>query len=427
MKVKSFLAVLAFGMPLCAQTASDSLANVYQNRIDSLAAACNHQSPDATLNPYMFPILSQGTLYSRPLQQTMGIQNQAPDTDPQLKSVNYMNSTLASIYASNPELFQQTEEQVREAGTLRENVEAPVEVVEVSMAEQAVNAELDANDVEAVEAETKRPKFWTTKGDASLQFTQSYFSENWYQGGENNYSGLGMVTLQANFDNKKKIQWENKLEAQLGFQTKKSDEYKRFNPTSNLLRLTSKFGYKANDHWFYSAQLLTYTQIVRNYEKKGDDYKVKSDFTSPLNGALSLGMDYKLKKEKFSCSVYLAPLTYNLRFCARHDLRIPYGIMEKDETRHIHAKHDPGLSATINAEWKVCKNVVWASRFYWFTSFHYTVLELENTITFTINKYLNARFFFYPRLDDSSPAYKNEHDRYYMMKEWLSLGISYSF
>ncbi len=53
-------------------------------------------------------------------------------------------------------------------------------------------------------------------GDYYLQFLQNYVSDNWYKGGESNYSMLGSVTMQANYNNKQKVKWENKLEMRLG-------------------------------------------------------------------------------------------------------------------------------------------------------------------------------------------------------------------
>jgi len=81
---------------------------------------------------------------------------------------------------------------------------------------------------------------------------------------------------------------------------------------------------------------------------------------------------------------------------------------------------------------KIMKNVSWTSRFYVFGNIFdnkqdmYVNVEWENTFDFTINKYLSAKFFFYPKFDNSSDKYKKGR-HYFMLKEWLSLGLNYNF
>jgi hypothetical protein len=64
---------------------------------------------------------------------------------------------------------------------------------------------------------------------------------------------------------------------------------------------------------------------------------------------------------------------------------------------------------------------------YWISNFTYTNIEWENTFNFTINKYLSAKLFVYPKFDDSSARYKSEGGSFFMMKEWLSLGFNYNW
>jgi hypothetical protein len=325
-----------------------------------------------------------------------------------------------------------TEERLMSEAALRKDIKAPVKAVESKLSDKAVVVDLGSDVPDNVAIVAKKPNFWKLRGSTSLQFTQSYFSENWYQGGENNYAGLGMVTLEANYDNKQRVQWDNKLELQLGFQTAQSDTCHTFRVTSNLMRLTSKIGYKAAKNWFYTAQAMAYTQLYPNYEKNSD--KVIADFTSPFYFNLSVGIDYKLKKDRFDLSVYLSPVAYNMCWVDRskYDIRPRYGMEKRDDGTFRSTYHKYGPSVTVNSKVKIMKNVSWTSRFYVFGNIFdnkqdmYVNVEWENTFDFTINRYLSAKFFFYPKFDNSSDKYKKGR-HYFMLKEWLSLGLNYNF
>lgn len=467
MKKKLFVAVaMASSVCFAQESLTDSITTLYEQKMSELIEAYEldaqqvaKRAETVSLSPYYFRLMTPGTYYSSAVQQMMNID--WPETGtlgktlvPAVEAVKMSDQVLTNLYVHNPSLVTFTEAPSDETPILREELETPITVVEPKLSEMAVDVDLDTEVADTVAFVAKKPNFWKISGNGSLQFTQSYFSENWYQGGENNYAGIGMLTLEANYDNKQKIQWDNKLEAQLGFQTVTNDEHKA-RVTSNLLRLTSKIGYKAIKNWFYTGQLMTYTQVAPFYEKnplKDDgsyDLKPwKARFGTPWYLTLSVGMDYKYKSKngKVDLSVYVSPVAYYMTYVERlgalsgnptapdYNPRYygdMYGINEDaDGIYTSHSFHKFGPNFTINSKIQVMKNVLWTSRLYWFSNFHSTLVEWENTLDFTINKYLSAKFYAYPRFDDSSTKYRNpkKHRGDYMMfKEWLSLGVSYKF
>lgn len=423
------------------QRYEQSLDSLIQAR-DEVMATMSHRAESVELNPYFYRMMMPGTYYNRSLHQMMDIDWQPASNE----SVNLIESThdaieltqasdqaLANLYVSHPSLVQRMESVIQSNANLREEAKtAPVSVTP-KLSDKAVAVALDTDTPDEIEVVAKKPNFWKFKGNTSFQFTQSYFSDNWYQGGENNYAGLAMVTLEANYDNKRKIQWDNKLEAQLGFQTAMSDTCHTFRVTSNLLRLTSKLGYKATKKWLYTGQMVTYTQLYPNYENNSK--KVIADFTSPLYLSLSVGMDYKLNKEKFNLSVYLAPVDYNMCWVSRNDfgLRPRYGMEKRNDDGEYRATyHKYGPSTTINYSMTIVKGITWTSRLYCFANIFdqktdmFVKLDWENTFNFTINKYLSSKLYVYPRFDNSNTNYKR-HGHYLMFKELLSLGLNYNF
>ena len=392
---------------------TDSLATLVQ-KIQKQPAAKGFQSP------YFFRIFAPGTVYASALAQNMNGSEHTEDT--QLLLNQAINEQLNIAYVEHPQLFSTTQRQLITAGRLRSDLDNPIEET-VLLTETNEEIMLPDVDIEAVEPEVKKPNFWTFKGNGSLQFTQSYFSDNWYQGGEKNYAMLGQVIAEANYDNQRRVQWDNKFEAQLGFQTSETDQYHKFKATSNLLRLTSNLGIKAVGHWNYAAQIQLETQPYKSYKANSPD--ITAAFLSPLYVRSSIGMDYIIKKKRFDGKLHLAPLSYVITYVSRDELIDRYGI----DPGH-NSKHEWGPNVEFTFTYHMWKNISWASRLYWFSNFHLTRIEWENTLNFTINKYLSAKLFLYPRFDDSSDKYRagEDHDGTFLMfKEWFSLGLNYEF
>ncbi len=143
-------------------------------------------------------------------------------------------------------------------------------------------------------------------------------SDNWYKGGESNYSVLGSVTMLANYNNKQKVKWENKVEMRLGYQTSKGDygayaeDMRRFDPIHRQIRSC-----RLQEDGIIPSRWLAQTQFTHGY--KSNDKKVYSDFFSPFNLNLSVGMDYTVDwlNHSLKGSAHLAPLAFNWKYVGR--------------------------------------------------------------------------------------------------------------
>lgn len=267
----------------------------------------------------------------------------------------------------------------------------------------------------------KKPNFWTYRGENYLQIMQNYYSANWYQGGESNYSLLGRITLEANYNNKQKLKFENKLEMQLGFQTNKSDSVHSVKTSSDLLRYTGKLGLQATKQWYYTLQLVANSQFMRSFAS--NSHKVNSDFLSPLNVNLSLGMDYTMNwiQGRLKGSIHIAPIAMNYKYVDRLDLAPRNGI-----DAGSHSKVDLGSTFTIDAAWKLNDNISWKSRLYGYTTYRRTELQWENIFDLKISRVIAMSIYVYPRFDDSNTI-KDDDLGYFQLKEYTSLGLTYSF
>lgn len=417
---------------------------LYADSLDKLVQAY-HESEEkpilSAVSPYFFQMIVPGTLYRQPIRQILSVNWKADQTVPpghldteeavtdvELARLYFAHQALGEMYKYRPWLVSVTEKQIEENGKLVNDVDTPIKS-DAKIQEQMQLSELDQEEVGEVVAIVRRPNFWNFKGSNSLNLTQNYATDNWFQGKANHYNVQAIVNVEANLNNQRKVQWDNRLELQLGFQTISDNEFQKVKPTNNLMRLNSKLGIKAAKNWNYALSVKAETQLVPNYnyDKNGKSNCI-TDFLSPLNMDIGLGIDWRWNLKRFSGSLTLSPLTYNFKYVDRIDLATRYGL-DKD----THTKSTFGPSATARFNWKIASNISWDSRLYWISNLTYTNIEFENTITFSINKYLTSKFYFYPRFNDQSKnnrmpdADGKRTGTYWMFKEWLSLGVSYNW
>lgn len=420
---------------LCAQTQKarkdtinqiTAIAKQYADSLQQLSAHFAHwhyNGADTLSNPYFAPIYTASTYHHFPVHELIGQLSFAPEAEKQPRNQdlemrrNMMNRAIAGIYKESPWLISRMPEEGPRAAIPEKNKEVRPQV---KLSENLAPVEQDFINPD-FDIEVRRPNFWTIKTNFSFQLMQYYVSDNWYKGGESNHSLLGNLVVQANYNNKTKVTFNNKLEMKLGFQSSHSDDVHRYKTNADLLRLTNDFGLKASTHWYYSAMLQSWTQFCRGYRK--NDHKVYSDFMSPFESLLTLGMKYTLtsKNKKFSINANLSPFACDFKYVSRRALETTYGLKEDR-----HTKFDYGSNITLTHSWTVFKNVTWSGRFYYYTNYKKTQIEWENTIKLTVNKYLSTQLFLYPRFDDGTSR-SDPNDSYFQFKEQLSVGLDLTF
>jgi len=384
----------------------------------SLSLSVSAAQPKDSINGQMYRLFTPLTFYHSVVGQQFSLDGSESSNDPVAQEVE---RTLLNVYLNRPDLVSVTETEMQASGELRKDLEAPI-VQQVELVEQQAAPVPDEPEAEPVEVVVEKPHFWKYKGDGYLQFMQNYVSGNWYKGGESNYAAVGSLTLEANYDNQQKWKWENKLEMKLGFQTSRTDSVHKFKANEDLLRYTGKVGLQAANKWYYTLQVLAYTQFTRGF--KSNNVKTFSDFMSPFNLSVGIGMDYKVSwlNKKLTGTINISPLAVNYRYVDRTDLASSFGVKTD---RHTHSLTDFGSQVTAALEWKINENVTWKSRLYGFSSYHRTELEWENTFALRVSKYISANLFLFPRFDDSN-NYDDELG-YWQFKEYSSIGFSYNF
>lgn len=381
-----------------------------------LVLSASAAEPKDTIDGRYFRLFAPMTFYHNIANKSLSIEPNQTSDDPVAEAVD---AALMHIYLNRPDLVNTTETDLQETGNVRDDVDQPIKN-QVKLVEKVESPVIDMPDDVPTEILIQKPKFWTKKGDGYLQFMQNFVSDNWYKGGESNYSMVGALTLEANYDNRNKWKWDNKLEMKLGFMHTRTDSVHKFKSNEDLIRLTSKVGLEAAKNWYYTLQLLAYTQFTRGL--KANDLNIYSDFMSPFNLNLGVGMDYKVasKNKRLTGTVNLSPLAVNYRYVDRLDLSTSYGL---DEGKH--SLVDFGSQVTADVTWKINDVVSWKSRLYAFTSYKRAEVEWENTFTLRVSKYISANLFLFPRFDDSGK--KDDDLGYLQFKEYSSIGFTYGF
>lgn len=389
--------------------------NLYDRKIDTLKLKCfspKKRIPKYEgLSPELFAYFSPFIFHESDISDSFSLNAKSA-------SDKFDRANLFNLYINHFDVVSATAKRLLDENKIKTSYEEPASQ-QVDMAETMSPAPIEP-DIIVYSPVVSKPNFWKYSGEFYLQFLQNYISGNWYKGGESNYSALGSITFEANYNNKQKVKWDNKLELKIGFITSKSDSLHSFKTSEDLIRYTSKLGLQASKKWYYTLQMVANTQFYKGY--KSNDATVYSDFISPLNVNVSLGLDYSVEalNKRLTGNIHLAPIAYNFRYVRLLPLAVRYGLKEG---RHV--LNDIGSQFTAELTWKFSDNVMWKSRLYGFTTFKKAELEWENTFSLKFNRFISSNIFIYPRFDDGIS--RDEHHGYWQLKEFVSVGLNYSF
>ncbi len=423
------------------QSANRVVKNMVE-RIDSLKSDTVSSAPDSLAStmvvfPYLYKLIGPLTYYRSAISRhfLLDWDIASPQQPAQLSRgmvyrdlmAEAIDDALVDGYMNHPTWVKYCDQRIEQEQIVDvADIAAPT-IVDLDNILSQVDKTTDVDQVVGpmdIGLKIDRPNFWNTSGKFGLQLTQNYFSENWYKGGNNNVTLLSSLTLEANYNDQRRLQWDNKLEMRLGFITVPSDTVHKFLTNNDKIYLFSKLGVKAVENFFYTVQAEAQTQFMPGY--KSNDTTAYSRFLAPLDVYVSIGMDYKPKlKNGNTLSLALLPLSYKLRYIHGGDDVIIKAYKIRNRLR---CQNDFGSKIEFSCNLKILKNFSWRSRFYYFTTYKYVESEFENILSFSFNKYISAELYTLWRFDDNRDMkYWDESLGFFQFKEYFTLGLAYNF
>ncbi len=280
---------------------------------------------------------------------------------------------------------------------------------------------------------------WKVRGDVSLMFSQSSFT-NWAPGGDNNITLNGFLNYYAGYI-KGKNKWENLLGLAYG-QTKTGEQ--EFRKNEDKIDFLSNYGYKASDKWYYSANFNFKSQFAEGFDYHDDVDSLQpekiSNFLAPAFISLGIGGEYRPKDYM---SLYISPATSRWIIVNDQDLadKGAFGVdeAEVDGDGNI----IPGTGKTSKFEFgayfrflfvkDIFKNVNLNTKLELFSDYlnkpENIDVNWDTQINMKVNSWLSAMFGLALVYDNDTPIVDKDGNKgpRTQIKQLLSVGLSYNF
>ena len=420
MKTKLFLLMLiSFVVTGAKAQDNQEIVDYYNLKIDELVGKWQDlsvENDEEKTNPVYAKVFTTPVLYNSVIEKAFSTESANEESDllamdDQRSEV--IDALMLDMYKNSPALVEMTEGELRSEKSV---IEYKPEITGLNL---NINRGFMPNDVVGgMKTTVVKPNYWKFSGRTSLTFTQSFISDNWYQGGEKNYYAmLATIDLDLNYDNKDRLSWTNHFDFDLGFATYQNGEKLGIRTNTDKLRLESTLGYKLVKSLDVAAKVKAETQSLPYYN--GD--VMQSAFISPLDANASIGLNYKPDLGKFMFEIYLAPFSgFNCRYVYHDELTAAYGI-EKG-----HFKQDFGTQLVVTIPtYQITSFLDVYSRLEYYTDNHRAFFQWETKFNVALSKYFTASLMLNTRFDDSAPVHENW--KFWQLKELFTLGVAYAW
>jgi hypothetical protein len=284
-----------------------------------------------------------------------------------------------------------------------------------------------------------RENGWLKGGSGTLTFSQVAL-KNWAAGGQDSYSATTLINLFA-FYKKDSLSWDSNLDLGYGIMKQGSTNFIK---TDDRIDLSSKFGKKAVNNFYYAAIFNFRTQMQPGFKQQDNTEKI-SDFFAPAYFIEAIGMDYK-PSDFFT--LFFAPLTGKTTIVLDQSLadagafgvtKAQYDANGKIISHGKNMRNEFGGFIKMMFQKNIVKNVSLRTKLDLFSNYlknpENIDVNWEVLIDMKINKHLSASFYTTLIYDDDVkiPIDKNGDGvadysgPRTQFKEVFGLGLSYKF
>jgi len=349
----------------------------------------------------------------------------SPDSTfaPKLARVKEIEAERRQYYMNNPQRVKLNAFHFKDIPLLKETI---VEKKSIFQDLLTTDDPIGINKPE-VEKIRIKPVYWIKTGEHSLQINQNELSDNWYNGGNSNFSIINYHKLNVKYK-KNKTSFENSFEWRLNVQRTPADKFHKISIIEDYVRNSSLFGITAFKKWSYNVNLKIETPIFRGYPVNSES-RVRSLF-SPLVVNSGIGMRYttenispKDKYKRLNLSLELSPASINYTLVADTMVdKSRYGVDEGKKS-----KLDLGSTVKADISYSFNRYNKFTSRIMYFTNYEKILFECENKYTMNLNRFLSTSIYFYLRYDDGVPPTKKGDWGYFQYNEMVGFGLTYTW
>lgn len=276
-----------------------------------------------------------------------------------------------------------------------------------------------------MQAQSDSIKSWTIKGENSLLFNQTAFS-NWSAGGISSFGGNLGLNYDFNYK-KEKWNWDNKVI--LGYGLTKQEDY-GWRKSDDKIILNSLLGRQLKDFWLATFYTNFQTQFTNGYDYSLDNEPLISTFFAPATLGFGPGLAYK-KDDNFKMN--LSPAASRITFVLNDELsqQGAYGVDPGDKLRY-----ELGANFDLYYKKEIFKNITIENMLKLYSNYLEKPKNVD--IDYTLNVFMKVNDYISANAgvqlvydDDIKLPYGNDDPQKYrsqlQVKQLFGAGITYKF